>query len=263
MAECLSNPDAQANPASATHGPGLAAQQLVEAARAGIAALIGAAPREIIFTSGATEANNLALLGAANAARRASRSARAPRERAHRAQVGARRAEAARARGLRSHAGRARRDRPRAARGHRHGPARRHIAGVADAGQQRDRRGQRSGSGRRAGRRARRAAAHRCIAGRRQDCPWTWRRWASTSCHSRRTSSTGPRASARCTCARRRGRASQPCNSAAAMSAACVRALCRLTRSPASAQPPRWRGHRAWPTPHTRAILRCASSASC
>ena len=39
MAECLTSPDAQANPASATHGPGLAAQQRVAAARAEIAAL--------------------------------------------------------------------------------------------------------------------------------------------------------------------------------------------------------------------------------
>jgi len=71
MCECLSNPDAQGNPASATHGPGLAASDRVEAARAKVAALIGATPREIIFTSGATEANNLAVLGVARAARRA------------------------------------------------------------------------------------------------------------------------------------------------------------------------------------------------
>jgi cysteine desulfurase len=71
MSECLTNPAAQANPASATHAPGLAAFDRVEAARAKVAALIGATPREIIFTSGATEANNLALLGVARAARRA------------------------------------------------------------------------------------------------------------------------------------------------------------------------------------------------
>jgi cysteine desulfurase len=71
MCECLANKDAQGNPASATHGLGFAAFDRVEAARAQVAALIGAAPREIIFTSGATEANNLAVLGVARAARRA------------------------------------------------------------------------------------------------------------------------------------------------------------------------------------------------
>ena len=70
MAECLSSPDAQGNPASATHGLGLAALDRVAAARAEIAALIGAAPAEIVFTSGATEANNLALAGVARAASR-------------------------------------------------------------------------------------------------------------------------------------------------------------------------------------------------
>ena len=69
MTECLSS--TPGNPASATHGPGLAASDRVEGARAQVAALIGATAREIIFTSGATEANNLALLGVARAARRA------------------------------------------------------------------------------------------------------------------------------------------------------------------------------------------------
>jgi len=71
MAECLADPHAQANPASVTHGPGLMARQRVEAARAEVAALIGASPGEIIFTSGATEANNLGLLGVARAELRA------------------------------------------------------------------------------------------------------------------------------------------------------------------------------------------------
>jgi cysteine desulfurase len=71
MAECLANPQAQGNPASATHGLGLAAHERVEAARAEVAALIGASPGEIIFTSGATESNNLALGGVVRAARRA------------------------------------------------------------------------------------------------------------------------------------------------------------------------------------------------
>jgi cysteine desulfurase len=73
MSACLTDPELQANPASATHAPGLAAHDRVETARAEVAALIGAAPREIIFTSGATEANNLALLGVAAAAIRARR----------------------------------------------------------------------------------------------------------------------------------------------------------------------------------------------
>jgi cysteine desulfurase len=70
MARCLADPEAQANAASATHGAGLAVQERVTAARAAVAALIGATPREIIFTSGATEANNLAILGVAAAADR-------------------------------------------------------------------------------------------------------------------------------------------------------------------------------------------------
>jgi cysteine desulfurase len=53
------------NPHSVEHAAGRAAADAVAAARAEIAALIGAEPREIIFVSGATEANNLAIKGAA------------------------------------------------------------------------------------------------------------------------------------------------------------------------------------------------------
>jgi cysteine desulfurase len=59
-----------ANPHSAEHAMGRAAEAAVEQARADIAALIGAEPREIVLTSGATESNNIAIKGAARHARR-------------------------------------------------------------------------------------------------------------------------------------------------------------------------------------------------
>ncbi len=59
-----------ANPHSAEHVMGQRAEAAVEAAREQMAALIGAQAREMVFTSGATEANNLAIKGAARFAAR-------------------------------------------------------------------------------------------------------------------------------------------------------------------------------------------------
>ena len=67
MADCLGG--APGNP-SATHAAGRAARERVEAARAEVAALVGAPPTSIVFTSGATESDNLAILGAVRAAGR-------------------------------------------------------------------------------------------------------------------------------------------------------------------------------------------------
>jgi len=53
------------NPHSVEHVMGRTAEAAVEQARAHLAALIGAAPRELVFTSGATESNNIAIKGAA------------------------------------------------------------------------------------------------------------------------------------------------------------------------------------------------------
>ena len=65
MLECLGPGGDYANPSAVGHEPGRRARARVEQARAEVAGLVGADPAQVIFTSGATEADNLALLGAA------------------------------------------------------------------------------------------------------------------------------------------------------------------------------------------------------
>jgi len=73
MSSCLGADGDFANPSSASHACGREASARVECARAEVAALVNASPEQILFTSGATEANNLALLGAARFHRNRSR----------------------------------------------------------------------------------------------------------------------------------------------------------------------------------------------
>jgi cysteine desulfurase len=65
MAEILNSETQFGNPASASHDYGDVAHALVEKARSQVAAAVGAASSELVWTSGATEANNLAIFGAA------------------------------------------------------------------------------------------------------------------------------------------------------------------------------------------------------
>jgi cysteine desulfurase len=66
MADVLSSDTEFGNPASASHDYGDVAAALVESARAQVAAAVGAAAAEIVWTSGATEANNTAIFGVAH-----------------------------------------------------------------------------------------------------------------------------------------------------------------------------------------------------
>lgn len=66
MAECLTLEANFGNPASRSHLFGWKAEEAVETARRQVADLINCDPREIVWTSGATEADNLAIKGAAH-----------------------------------------------------------------------------------------------------------------------------------------------------------------------------------------------------
>ena len=65
MTQVLNSPIDFGNPASSSHGYGEVAAALIDTARAQVAAAVGAAASEVVWTSGATEANNLAIFGVA------------------------------------------------------------------------------------------------------------------------------------------------------------------------------------------------------
>ncbi|MCX7077889.1 MAG: aminotransferase class V-fold PLP-dependent enzyme [Pseudomonas sp.] len=67
MVDCLGFSGNFGNPASSSHAFGQQARQTVEHARRQVAELVGAEPSQIVWTSGATESNNLALKGVAQA----------------------------------------------------------------------------------------------------------------------------------------------------------------------------------------------------
>jgi cysteine desulfurase len=67
MGRCLTDFACVGNASSVTHVFGRQAAERIERARAEVAALVGVAAGEVVFTSGATESNNLAILGAARA----------------------------------------------------------------------------------------------------------------------------------------------------------------------------------------------------
>lgn len=66
MCECLTMEGNFANPASSSHAPGRCAKGVVELARREVAALVNCDPKEIVWTSGATESDNLAIKGVAH-----------------------------------------------------------------------------------------------------------------------------------------------------------------------------------------------------
>lgn len=66
MTQCLTLDGNFGNPASRSHIFGWKSEEAVETARSHVAALVNADPREIVWTSGATESNNLAIKGAVN-----------------------------------------------------------------------------------------------------------------------------------------------------------------------------------------------------
>src|SRR5512143_2929027 len=67
MSDCLLTEGNFGNPASRSHAYGWQAEEAVEEARVQVARLLNCDPREIVWTSGATESDNLAIKGVAEA----------------------------------------------------------------------------------------------------------------------------------------------------------------------------------------------------
>ena len=153
------------NPASRSHAYGWAAEEAVEIAREHVAALLGADPREIVWTSGATESNNLAIKGAAHFYKA---QGQAPHHRQDRAQGRARHDARAGARGLRGDLPRRAAGRPARPRRAEGGDPPGHHPGLGHVRQQRDRRHPGHRRDRRAVPQPRHHLPRRCGAGHRQ-----------------------------------------------------------------------------------------------
>src|SRR6266851_3929651 len=89
--------------AASIHTPGQHARAAVETARERVAALIGARPQEIVFTSGGTESDNHAILGIVSSSFTASTSLTSPPHHRHRTRSGAQHLPSPRKRGRECH----------------------------------------------------------------------------------------------------------------------------------------------------------------
>ena len=167
MSDCLLTDGNFGNPASRSHVYGWQAEEAVEEARTQVAKLLNCDPREIVWTSGATESDNLAIKGVAEAN---GKSRRHIVTSVDRTQSRARHVRVPRNERLRSHV-----SATRSVRHHRTGAGRRraaarHAAGVADAREQRNRRDQRHRGDRRGVSRRRRTVSRRRRAERGEGC---------------------------------------------------------------------------------------------
>ena len=209
------------NAASRSHSFGWTAEKAIDQAREQVGALIGASGKEIVWTSGATESDNLAIKGAAEFLKdRGNHIITAQTE--HKAVLDTcKRLEKEGFDVTYLPVGQGRARRPG---GGARGDDRQDDPGLDHARQQRDRHREPGRRDRRGREGEGRALPHRRGPGRRQDPVRRRTRRARIWCRCRRTRCTGPRAWARSTCAASRACASPRSSTAAVTSAACVRA---------------------------------------